>query len=156
MAVSRRQAREGHLVGTADLGLDLVDLAREAVRRQPFGHRVGIEERSVDPLRWCTKYPVKLDGVLSHCSFLLVVAYGGRRDTDGRSFYDGDERAELRSTSLVVLFCHRPGRGGCAIYHGPGDASRSILAPTGASVTPSCPSTGPSPRSDSHFSSVQE
>jgi hypothetical protein len=62
MAVPRREVREGHFVGPADLGLDVMDLAREAVRRKPFGHRIAIEERSIDPLSWGTKHAVKFDG----------------------------------------------------------------------------------------------
>src|SRR6185295_2934803 len=72
MAMPCGEVREGHLVRTADLGLDVLDLACEAVRRQPLCHGIGIEERSIDPLRWCTKYPVKLDGVLGHCLFSLL------------------------------------------------------------------------------------
>jgi len=51
----------------------VVDLAREAVWREPFHHRVGIEKSSVDLLRWCTNYPVKFDGVLSHGALFLAV-----------------------------------------------------------------------------------
>jgi hypothetical protein len=50
-----------------------MDLAREAVRRQPFGHGIGVEERSIDPLGGCTKYPLKFDGVLGHLLFSLVM-----------------------------------------------------------------------------------
>src|SRR5215216_2506918 len=72
MAVPRREIREGHLVATTDVGLDVMDLACEAVWRQPLRHRIGIEERSVDPLGWCAKYPMKFDRVLSHGALLLV------------------------------------------------------------------------------------
>src|ERR1041384_2757004 len=73
VAMPGRQVREGHFVGPADLGLDLVDLAGESMRRHPLGHRIAIEERSVNPLGWGTKYAVKFDGVFSHGALLLVV-----------------------------------------------------------------------------------
>jgi hypothetical protein len=76
VAVPRREVCEGHFVGTSDLGLDVMDLAREAVRRQPFCHGIGIEKRSIDPLGWCAKYSLKFDGILGHCalSFAVCVA----------------------------------------------------------------------------------
>jgi hypothetical protein len=50
----------------------VVDFARETVRREPLCHRVGVEERSVNPLGGCTKYAVKFDGVFGHGVFSLL------------------------------------------------------------------------------------
>ena len=51
VALAGGEVGERHLVRAADSGVHMVNLAGEAVRRQPLGHGVGIEERPVDPLR---------------------------------------------------------------------------------------------------------
>ena len=48
VALAGGEVRERHLVGAADLGVQVVDLAGESVRRKPLGHRVGVEERPID------------------------------------------------------------------------------------------------------------
>jgi hypothetical protein len=60
------EIRERHLVGATDLGIQLVNLTGESIWRKPFGHRVGIEEGSIDSFRWRTKYAMKPDGVCWH------------------------------------------------------------------------------------------
>src|SRR5207245_8913685 len=50
VAVACREVREGHSVGAADFGIYVVNLAREAVRREPFGHCVCIEACWIDLL----------------------------------------------------------------------------------------------------------
>src|SRR4029453_8613546 len=66
------EIRERHLVGAADFGMEVVNLARKAVRREPFGHCVWIEERPIDFLRRRTGHSVKLDGCWGHHCLLLV------------------------------------------------------------------------------------
>src|SRR2546422_2435028 len=63
VAVAGREVREGNPVGAADFGIYVVNLAREAVRRKPFGHCVCIEECSIDFLGCRTEHSVKPDSV---------------------------------------------------------------------------------------------
>lgn len=53
---------EGHLLNAADPGLDLMNFAGESVWRKPLGHRIGIQERAVNPLRCCPEHSVKSNG----------------------------------------------------------------------------------------------
>src|SRR5262249_8251678 len=62
VALAGAEVGERHPMGTADPGVQLLNLGRKAVRRKPFDHRVRIKERAVDPLRWCTQHAVKPDG----------------------------------------------------------------------------------------------
>ena len=57
------EIRERHLVGAADLGIQVVNLAGESVWWKPFGHCVGIQERPIDSLRRRTEHAVKPDGI---------------------------------------------------------------------------------------------
>jgi hypothetical protein len=66
VAVAGREVRERHLVRAANLGVDVVDTAGEAVRREPFGHCIGIEERAIHPLGRRPKHSVKLDTAIRH------------------------------------------------------------------------------------------
>src|SRR5437773_995638 len=69
VAVARGEVREGHLVGTADFRIDMVNLAGKAVRRKPLGHCVWIEERPIDLLRRDTEHSVKPNGAGGHDYF---------------------------------------------------------------------------------------
>jgi hypothetical protein len=40
-----------------------VDVPREAIRRKPLGHGVGVKERPVNAIGRGSKYPMKADGV---------------------------------------------------------------------------------------------
>src|SRR5689334_25180819 len=71
MAMAGSEICERHLVRTADLGVLLVNLARESVGRKPFGHRICLEERPIDSLGCCAQHAVKLDGVWHH----LLLSY---------------------------------------------------------------------------------
>jgi hypothetical protein len=70
------EIRERHLVGAANFGIQLVNLAGESVWWKPFGHCVRIQERAIDSLRRRTKYTMKSDGVCRHAfvSFRSVVS----------------------------------------------------------------------------------
>src|SRR5438876_1480059 len=50
----------------------MVNLARKSVGRKPFGHRVRIEERSIDLLGRGTQHAVKPDGVCRHYLLLML------------------------------------------------------------------------------------
>ncbi len=63
---ARREIRKRHPVGAADLRIQMVDLAGEAVRREPLDHRVGVQERAIDALRRRSQHSVKSDGAGSH------------------------------------------------------------------------------------------
>jgi hypothetical protein len=79
---------EGHSVGTAHLGLEMMHPTGEAVRRQPFDHGVGIDERAVNSLRLSSKNPVETDSV-----------GGGAHDgVVMMTFFLSDERTELIGT----------------------------------------------------------
>src|SRR6185295_5793633 len=75
---ARGEVREGHLVRAADLRIDVVDLAGEAVRRKPFGHGVGIEERAIEPLRGGPEHSMKPNGAGGH-----VAPFADGDDTSG-------------------------------------------------------------------------
>jgi hypothetical protein len=53
---------ERHPVRAADLGVQLVHLAGEAVRRQPLDHGVGVEEGAIDALCRCAQDALEADG----------------------------------------------------------------------------------------------
>jgi hypothetical protein len=84
----------------------MMDLAREAVRRQPFDHCIRIEEGSVDPLGWRTKYTMKFDGVLGHGVPLsgFTRRWAACDSQPTARFYDGDEQGAARSTGLGSFF----------------------------------------------------
>src|SRR5262249_35904233 len=70
------QVLERHAVLAAHASVHLVDLADEAVRRQPLRHRVGIEEGLVDAVGRGLENAVQLDGA-GHSS--LLVGYSDQR-----------------------------------------------------------------------------
>jgi hypothetical protein len=71
MAGFRREVGERHPEGAADLGVQMVDLAREAVGRQPFGHGIRIEEGAKNLLRLGSEYTMQTDGISGHDVVLL-------------------------------------------------------------------------------------
>jgi len=66
MALSCGEVSERHLVGAADLGFQVVNLAGEPIWRKPFGHRVGVQERPIDFLWSRAQHAMKPDGVCWH------------------------------------------------------------------------------------------
>jgi hypothetical protein len=50
-ALAGGEIGERHLVGPADLRIHAMDLAGEAVGRQPSRHGVRVDERAIDPFR---------------------------------------------------------------------------------------------------------
>lgn len=59
VALAGREISEGHLVGAADLGVEVMNLGGEAVGRQPLDHRVPIEESAVEFLGCRAKHAVQ-------------------------------------------------------------------------------------------------
>src|SRR6185436_14486785 len=89
VAVAGGEVCERHPVGTADFGIEMVALAREAVRRKPFGHCVWIEERPIDFLGRRTEHTVEPDGVCRHMvSPLQVTTPRGTPRSGARSARD--------------------------------------------------------------------
>ncbi len=70
VALARREVLERHLVAAADARLDAVHLAGKAVRRQPLGHRLRIDESAVDAVGRGSQDSVKLDGIRGHGDLL--------------------------------------------------------------------------------------
>jgi hypothetical protein len=66
MALPGGEIRERHLVGAADFGLQVMNFAGKPVWGKPFGHRVSIQERPINFLRWCTEDAVKPDRIRRH------------------------------------------------------------------------------------------
>src|SRR6185369_12393719 len=66
MALPGAEVRERHLVGAADFGLEMMDLAGKPVWRKPFGHCVSVQERTIDFLRSRVEHAVKPDSVGWH------------------------------------------------------------------------------------------
>jgi hypothetical protein len=50
VALLRRKVRKGHPERAADHGVEVVDLARETVRRKPLDQRIGAQESAIDAL----------------------------------------------------------------------------------------------------------
>jgi len=75
VAESCREGRERHLESAADLGVQVVDLAGEAVWREPLDHCIRVEEGSIDSFWGCAEHVVKSDRACRHdeCSFQLLV-----------------------------------------------------------------------------------
>src|SRR5467141_1304551 len=69
VAMARGEVCERHLVGTADFRIQMVNLAGKAIRREPFGHCVGIEKRPIDSLGRSTEHTVEPDDVCGHDHF---------------------------------------------------------------------------------------
>lgn len=61
--------RRSSPVAAADSRVQLMDLAGEAVRRQPFGDGIGIEEGAVDPLGRRTQNAMETEAVGCHGGF---------------------------------------------------------------------------------------
>src|SRR5262249_143680 len=70
VAMARRKVAERHFERPADTRLEVVHLAREAIRRQPLAQRVGLEERPIDFLGLGTQDTVQADGAIRHRKFL--------------------------------------------------------------------------------------
>src|SRR5581483_5288407 len=73
VTIAGGEVREGHLEGAADLRIEVVNLARESIGRQPFRHRIGIEKRAIDPLRLRPKHAVQSNRVW-HGVFLSALS----------------------------------------------------------------------------------
>jgi hypothetical protein len=69
VTVAGGEVREGHRVATADFGIYVVNLAREAVGRKPLGQCVWIEECPIDFVRRRPEHSVKPDGACRHDDF---------------------------------------------------------------------------------------
>lgn len=63
VALAGAEISERHPVGAADFGVQVINLARESIRRKPLGHRVRVEERPINSLRRRPKHSVESDGV---------------------------------------------------------------------------------------------
>ena len=68
-----REVRERHLEGAPDLGVHVMYLSRESVRRKPLAHGIGIEERAIHFFGGRTKDAVKTNGMGGHdiCNFTI-------------------------------------------------------------------------------------
>src|SRR5512139_3862109 len=66
VALLRGEIRERHPERAANRGIQVLDRAREAVRRKPLGHRIGIQESPVDALRRGPQDAVKTNSAGGH------------------------------------------------------------------------------------------
>jgi hypothetical protein len=64
--MSGSEISERHLVGAADLGIQVVTLAGKSVWWKPFGQGAGVQESPIDFLRRRAHHAVKPDGVCRH------------------------------------------------------------------------------------------
>src|SRR5262245_38961285 len=69
MTFAGAEVRERHLVGAADLGIHVVHLPGESVRRKPFAHGVGVKKGPIYLLGRCAEDAMKSDRVCRHDSF---------------------------------------------------------------------------------------
>src|SRR6185312_4984124 len=99
MARPGGEVRERHLVAAAHARVDRVDLAREAIRGQPLGHRIGVDERLVEALGRGLQDAVQADGA-GHGGVLV-----GWRIL---ASYPPVERPPPFSTRYTLIFSQRP------------------------------------------------
>ena len=55
-----------HLVGTADLCVHMVHFSGKAVRREPLGHGIRVEECAIDLFGGGSEHAVEPDGIGRH------------------------------------------------------------------------------------------
>ena len=79
VTLAGREVCERHLVCAANLGVQVVDLAREAVRRDPLAQGIGLEECAINFLRRRTKDAVKADSMRGH-DFIFFFLEGDSSD----------------------------------------------------------------------------
>ena len=72
MALPGPEVRKGHVASSSDLGVYLVHLSGESMRRKPLDHRVRIDKRLIKLLRGRLKNAVKLDRTSWTCLSLFV------------------------------------------------------------------------------------
>ncbi len=66
MAVAAAKVGERHAVTATHLCVHLVHLGGEAIRRQPTGHRVGVQKGAVNAFGGGAQHAVEVDGVGGH------------------------------------------------------------------------------------------
>src|SRR5678815_4544304 len=71
MTVPSSEIGERHLVSAANLCFQVMDLARESIRRKPFCQCVCIEVRSVNSLSRRLDHPMKSDRICVACCHYL-------------------------------------------------------------------------------------
>src|SRR6202030_2671248 len=78
VTVACRKVRERHLVGAANFGIHVVNLAGETVGRKPLGHCVSVQKCAIDALGLRPEHAMKSDGSCGHeqFSFRLLVWWG--------------------------------------------------------------------------------
>ncbi len=64
VAAAGGEIGETHPVGAAHLRIEMMDLPRESIRRQPLDLGVGIKEGAVDPVGRRAQHAVEADGVV--------------------------------------------------------------------------------------------
>ena len=75
--VAGREVPERHLEGAADVGVQVMHRAREAIGRQPLGQGIGFEKGAIHLLGLGAKDAVKLDSARRHESSPFCVAGWG-------------------------------------------------------------------------------
>src|SRR6185369_7355732 len=86
----------------------VMNLAGEAVGREPLGHRVSVEECTIDELRSGPDYPVKSNGVCRHDqlssrgrpSECTTIEIGQNRHRGKRGFHGGDSRHRVAARGV--------------------------------------------------------
>ena len=89
VALAGGEISERHLVGAADFRVQVMNLARESIRRKPLGHCVRIEERPINSLRRRPEHTVESDGVYFVSRHIFL----------GLDFHDYDEGSARSRTS---------------------------------------------------------
>ena len=67
VALAGGEISKRHLVGAADFRVQLMNLARESIRRKPLSQCVRIEERPINSLRRRPQHTVESDRVYFVC-----------------------------------------------------------------------------------------
>jgi hypothetical protein len=67
VALAGAEISKRHLVGATDFRVQVVDLARESIRRKPLSQCVHIDERPINSLRRRPEHTMKSDGVYFVC-----------------------------------------------------------------------------------------
>ena len=66
VTVPRCEVGKRHPESAADLGVQVMDLAREAVGRKPLAHRIRVEEGAIEAFGFGTKHTVEAEGTSGH------------------------------------------------------------------------------------------
>src|ERR1700719_84647 len=94
MALARGEVAEGHPIAAADLRIELMHRAGEAVGRKPFGQCIRLEERAIDLIWPSGQHAVQMNRI-GHDVLLLWPASNKSSRVRRLSYDDRKKRLGL-------------------------------------------------------------